>query len=391
WQAASADSPLSSTTQSDLSIRNQDLSSRPFSQGHDSVDQSSLSPVAHAPLYRSPESPGFPLKDPQEACLFRYFVEELSHWGQLLPNLTPHDAVEYTLKCIPALRDFHTIQDGERLESIIATAVILRQLEEIDDDNEGDDRNGASDGSSDEARPNHQVNFLAIIDAVLRSASSQSLFGRRTLIQAAYWMAVRQEIFHSFTRRHPPQLIIEPEYGLGASKANQIVLHTAQVAKWRWSAGSEKEWVRLQKQGEQLEEEALREFQPFFIRQADRANGEIFPTIWYSSALEVTSMQLSIIAKMVLMAENPFLGGQSTTRARWREIENQVRQMILDLCGISLCHPACPPALVHAAFGMELYGDFFTDHYERKALRGVVEKFRDARAWPDRKLSSMFQ
>jgi hypothetical protein len=66
--------------------------------------------------------------------------------------------------------------------------------------------------------------------------------------------------------------------------------------------------VRLQKQGEQLEEEALREFQPFFIRQADRANGEIFPTIWYSSALEVTSMQLSIIAKMVLMAENPFLG-----------------------------------------------------------------------------------
>lgn len=65
--------------------------------------------------------------------------------------------------------------------------------------------------------------------------------------------------------------------------------------------------------------------------------------------------------------------------------------MILDLCGISLCHPACPPALVHTAFGMELYGDFFTDHYERLALRGVVEKFRDARAWPVKKLSSMFQ
>lgn len=314
----SADSPLSSAP-SDVSARNQELVSRPFSQGHDSVQDSSisLSPVAHVPAYRSgDDGPRYPLRDPQEACLFRYFVEELSHWvwppsrykfslvtarslfkfdlcdekrhfqlvvpirarqhpslmysifalsarhltrlpkyktpqgilyqGQLLPNLTPHDAVEYTLKCIPALRDFHTIRDGERLESIIATAVILRQLEEIDDD-EGDDRNGEDgEGESEGARPKHQVNFLAIVDAVLRSASSQSLFGRRTLIQAAYWMAVRQEIFHSFTRRHPPQLIIEPEYGLGASKANQIVLHTAQVAKWRWSDGSEAEWGEYQ-------------------------------------------------------------------------------------------------------------------------------------------------
>ncbi|KAH8706149.1 hypothetical protein BGZ61DRAFT_493144 [Ilyonectria robusta] len=398
WQGANADSP-SSTTRSDLSTRNPEISSQPYGKAHDRIDESSLSPNTHFPRPRTGESAVFPLQDPQEACLLRYFVEELSHWtpngilyqGQLLPNLTPHDAVEYTLKCIPALRDFHTIQDDERLESIIATAVILRQLEEIDDEDDGEDRQGSPGESPGESRPKHQVNFLAIIDAVLRSAPSQTLFGRRSLIQAAYWMAVRQEIFHSFTRRHPPQMTLEPEYGQGASKANKIVLHTAQVAKWRLSDRSEQEWLRLQKQGEQLEEEAVRDIQPFFTRKADRSNGEIFPIIWYSSALEVTSIQLAIIAKMVLMAENPFLTGQSTTRARWREIENEVRQMILDLCGISLCHPACPPALVHTAFGMELYGDFFTDHYERLALRGVVEKLRDARAWPVKKLSSMFQ
>ncbi|KAH7145500.1 hypothetical protein B0J13DRAFT_322893 [Dactylonectria estremocensis] len=440
WQGTSAASP-SSTIRSDLSTRNQDISSQPYGQGHDRIDESSLSPRPHLPRPRTGESAVFPLQDPQEACLLRYFVEELSHWfdlcdekrhfqlvvpirarhhppllyaifalaarhltrlprfktprgilyqGQLLSNLTPHDAVEYTLKCIPALRDFHAIQDDERLESIIATAVILRQLEEIDDeDDDGEERQGSP--SEVTSRPKHQVNFLAIIDAVLRSAPSQTLFGRRSLIQAAYWMAVRQEIFHSFTRRHPPQMTLEPEYGRGASNANKIVLHTAQVAKWRLSDRSEQEWLRLQKQGEQLEKEAVADIQPYFTRKADRSNGEIFPIIWYSSALEVTSIQLSIIAKMVLMAENPFLSGQSTTRARWREIENEVRQMILDLCGISLCHPACPPALVHTAFGMELYGDFFTDPYERLALRGVVEKFRDARAWPVKKLSSMFQ
>ncbi|QKD59224.2 uncharacterized protein FOBCDRAFT_243204 [Fusarium oxysporum Fo47] len=384
WQQATGRSPTDLPSNSSAYTVTHDASS-PYGPPQDHVP----SPRSHQP-YSSGESTKFPLEDPQEACLLRYFVEELSHWGilyqgQLLPKLTPHDAVEYTLKCIPALRDFHLIQDDEKLESIIATAVILRQLEEIDDEEDQEqERNQRRN-----AKP--QVNFLAIIDAVLRSPPSRTLFGRRSLIQAAYWMAVRQELYHSFTKRHPPKMILDPEYGHGASKANKIVLHTAQVAKWRWADGSEQEWLRLQKQGEVLEEEALKEYQPFYVRPADRSNGEIFPIIWYSSALEVTTMQLSIIAKMVLMAENPFLGGNSSTRAQWREIENQVRQMILDLCGISLCHPGCPPALVHAAFGMELYGDFFTDRYERRALRGVVDKFRDARAWPVQNLSKMFE
>ncbi|KAF4463977.1 hypothetical protein FALBO_9173 [Fusarium albosuccineum] len=433
WQPGTGRSPRDVTGTSSVYLSNPDHPSPSYGRSNETA----LSPHSQQ-LYGIGESTKFPLKDPQEACLLRYFVEELSHWfdlcderrhfqlvvpkrarqhpcllyaifalaarhltrlpkyktpqgilyqGQLLPKLTPHDAVEYTLKCIPTLRDFDAIQDDERFESIIATAVILRQLEEIDDEEE----EARSDNENGGPRAEKQVNFLAIIDAVLRSPPSQTLFGRRSLIQAAYWMAVRQELYHSFTKRHPPKMILDPEYGLGASKANKIVLHTAQVAKWRWADGSEQEWLRLQKQGEVLEEEALREYQPFFARAADRSNGEIFPTIWYSSVLEVTSMQLCIIAKMVLMAENPFLGGHSTPRARWREIENEVRQMILDLCGISLCHPACPPALVHAAFGMELYGDFFTDHYERRALRGVVEKFRDARAWPVKHLSKMFQ
>lgn len=82
---------------------------------------------------------------------------------------------------------------------------------------------------------------------------------------------------------------------------------------------------------------------------------------------------------------------QPTSRAQWREIENEVRRLLLDLCGICICHPACPPALVHAAFGLELYGDFFTDQYERDALRGVVDRLREARAWPVKKLSDMFR
>jgi uncharacterized protein YbgA (DUF1722 family) len=80
----------------------------------------------------------------------------------------------------------------------------------------------------------------------------------------------------------------------------------------------------------------------------------------------------------------------TASRADWRKAENDVRILLLDLCAIALCHPASPPALLNAAIGIQLYGDFFTDRYERQALRGVVEKYRDARAWPVQKLLKMF-
>jgi hypothetical protein len=131
------------------------------------------------------------------------------------------------------------------------TSVILRQLEEIDDEEDSNSEHGEQERNTDgteapsRSTSKPQVNFLAIIDAVLRSPPSRTLFGRRSLIQAAYWMAVRQELYHSFTKRHPPKMVLDAEYGLGASKANKIVLHTAQVAKWRWADGSEQEWCAL--------------------------------------------------------------------------------------------------------------------------------------------------
>lgn len=156
--------------------------------------------------------------------------------GQLLPGLDEHAAVEYMLRCIPALRQFHDVQDDEYRDSIITTAVILRQLEEIDHD---DDDDAPEHHHPLEKKP---VNFLAIIDAVLRSLPSQPVFGQRGLVQAAYWMALRQEIFNSFTRREAPQLMLPPAFWHGASRANKVVMHLVQISKWHWGDGSEQEW-----------------------------------------------------------------------------------------------------------------------------------------------------
>lgn len=81
----------------------------------------------------------------------------------------------------------------------------------------------------------------------------------------------------------------------------------------------------------------------------------------------------------------------SASRPSWRRVESEVRQLLLELCGIALCNPASPPALVQAALGIGMYADFFTDQYERQAIRGVVERYRDAHAWPVQRLLDMFQ
>lgn len=231
---------------------------------------------------------------------------KIVYQGQLLPYLDKHSPVEYMLKCIPALRRFHDTDDDDYRDSIIATAVILRQLEEIDDEDDGSEYPDNLPTLNPHSAKS-QINFLPIIDAVLRSPPSQSLFRQRSLIQAAYWMALRQEIYHSFTRRQAPKMILAAEFWADATSQNKAVMHTVQVMKWRWGDGSEEEWGRLMRQQEHLEREVLVGFEPIFHKPADKARGEIFPTLWYTSVIETTTVQQSIMAKSVLLAENPSL------------------------------------------------------------------------------------
>lgn len=56
-----------------------------------------------------------------------------------------------------------------------------------------------------------------------------------------------------------------------------------------------------------IEEYILGQQQPFFQRIADKAKGEIFPTVWYASNFEVTAAQQAIMSRSILIAENPFL------------------------------------------------------------------------------------
>ncbi|KAF7597359.1 hypothetical protein BBP40_006300 [Aspergillus hancockii] len=369
-----------------------------------------------------------PFKDAQEACLLRYFIEELSPWfdvcddrrqfqivvpqrarhcaplrnaifavasrhlcrlpqyrtpsgpkyqGELLPNLSTSTAVEYMLKCIPALIDFHKSRDREYHENIMAAAVILRQYEEIEDEGEEID-------SSSGVRGHQSVNFLAIIQAIIET--TVSLPTQHNLANAVFWIAIRQEIYYALARQRFPRMTPDQDKRRCATAANKLVTFAGDVTKWWLGDRSPLEWDKLKAQLQLCTAGIMPEFVPILEKQADKSKGEIFPTVWYCSSAQVFGAQHYEIARMILIAENPNIKNGPHCRVAHRKVEAHVRSIVLNICGIGLSHQNLSPALVNAMISVTLYGEYFTDPREREALEEIIKKIKAIHAWPMRKL-----
>uniref|UniRef100_A0A8H7K7K6 Zn(2)-C6 fungal-type domain-containing protein n=1 Tax=Bionectria ochroleuca TaxID=29856 RepID=A0A8H7K7K6_BIOOC len=338
----------------------------------------------------------------QEACLLNYYIDELSHWfdtcdhqrrfeflvperamsyppllnaiyavsarhlcrlprfrtkegivyrGQVLHGLTPGTAVEYMLQCMPALRAFHDTFDEDTRTLTLTTAVILRQFEEMEYDNEA----GEEEGS-------------AAVDS--------------ELLNACYWIALRQEVYDALLKGYLPEMDQNPQSYGNVTPANRMIMHASHVTRWMFEGKSQEGWLTLKEQERSLEEEVATQFKPLMWLPPNREKGEVFPTIWFRSVAAITAMQHMMLARMILIAESPFLAHATDPRLAFREAEGQVRGIVLDICGTSLQEEKTPPVVVNAALAIHLYGHYFIDWYERKALKRVIDRFSDARAWP---------
>lgn len=156
--------------------------------------------------------------------------------GQLLTDLKSSTAVEYMLECIPGLIRFPEIHDSIEQENIMAAAVILRQYEEIEEDMEDEDDEADLDFRE-------QVNFLAITQTIIDSMISSPL--NQSLATAAYWIAIRQEVYYALTRERTLHMRFGPEDWQNASVANALIMLVGEVAMWCWGEKSPEEWGML--------------------------------------------------------------------------------------------------------------------------------------------------
>ncbi|KAJ4299234.1 hypothetical protein N0V90_004478 [Kalmusia sp. IMI 367209] len=267
----------------------------------------------------------------QEVCLIRYFTEELAHWytkstgveyyGQYLPHLTAWTSVEYMLKCIPALSAYHDLQHSACREDIMAAAVVLRQCEEMDEES-SETMSEASYPTS--PHPSRSVNFLSIAQSIIENAALLRDWSPFT--SAIFWMAVRQDIYHCMVKKQAPLLSIDPDMRKEASIPNKLILHAGDVANWCWGTKSAEEWreftpkmgganymacklifatEKLMADHRSLVRDNPRHFSPIFTREADQLRGEIFPTVWYNTDAEATSIQFFEASQVILIAETP--------------------------------------------------------------------------------------
>ncbi|KAL4923587.1 uncharacterized protein BDV17DRAFT_276605 [Aspergillus undulatus] len=388
-----------------------------------------------------------PLANVEEACLLRYYIEELSPWfdhcdnqshfrlvvplrantcltlrnaifavssrhlsrlpqfktsrgivyhGQCLSGLSTSSAVEYMLKCIPGLSSFHTVLDPRVQENLMAAAIILRQYEEMEeemeeggdcDPDDDDDIGGSTgaDGNGSGGGRQQRVNFLAITKTIIYSMISSPL-ARSSLAAAAYWIAIRQEVYYALTRKRAPCVAFTPEDWANATVANVMIMHTGEVAKWCWGERSVAEYERLRTHQQQLITTYASHILPMLQKPVDKAKGEIFPTVWYTTPWQVTGVQHLELARMILIAENPRLRNPTAPRATHRKAESLIRNIVLNLCGIAVDNLSLGlPALVNAVIAILLYGEYFTEQRERDALRGIIDRTKDMHAWPLRR------
>ncbi|KAL4757926.1 uncharacterized protein BDW70DRAFT_152961 [Aspergillus foveolatus] len=327
---------------------------------------------------------------------YRTLEGNIKYHGQSLPDLSTSSAVEYMLKCIPGLSSFHDIGDPTEQENLMCAAIILRQYEEMEEEMEemGTDPMsfltessvGAENAGEGDSPTERQVNFLAITQTIIQAMiSSSSLLQRSPLAVAAYWIAIRQEVYYALTRKRAPCLTFTAQDWESATVANKMIMHAGEVTKWCWGDRNLSEYERLRQQQQQLITAYSSQLTPILHRLADRTKGEIFPTVWYATDAQVTCVQHLEMARMILIAENPRLLENGVARSMHRKTEFIVRNIVLNLCGIAVDVSKRLPALVNAVISILLYGEYFTDLAERNALLNIIERMKDMRAWPLRR------
>ncbi|KAL2013704.1 hypothetical protein VTN00DRAFT_1229 [Thermoascus crustaceus] len=371
-----------------------------------------------------------PRFDIQEACLMKYFVENLAKWFDLcdpkrhFTNTVPQRAfscppllnavlatsarhlstlprnhqnsiiakfchprflklgeetsLQYHNKCIAHLRSLSEDPNSIMNEDLFAAVVVLRFYEEID----------APLISLGFANETGLRGLQVFIEAQATSALSSP-----GLRQAAFWVGFRQEILMAFLQQRSFRLPLgicdsyrswdpAPDHVW----ANRLMIFCADVLQYCFSSyhpRSTAQYEELINFHTRWLELRPRSFSPIYYREPDRRKGEVLPEAWYLADCHIVGIQNMDLAMILLTVYNPNmprlgLGQQDAARS----MDEKIKAIVLEICGIAMSNRQSPPAFLTATLAITMCGDRFTDLVEQQALLNVlIETDRD-NAWP---------
>ncbi|UDD59891.1 hypothetical protein AFCA_007309 [Aspergillus flavus] len=342
-------------------------------------------------------------KDVQEACLMRYFVDELAQWfdtcdpsrhfakvvpqraancpallyailsasarhlsrsqylrtnevlclGKKLPFLGDDAALEYQSSCISQLMSLSGNPAEVADENLLAAAVILRFYEEVDSPLVGVD----------------DETYLRGVQVFLDAQGTVAVRDGGLRL-AAFWVGIRQEFHTSFIKQQDP------------TWANRVILHCAHTLTYCYDERSHtmKEYEKLWDYNQGWDRMVPPTFNPIYLRQPDRSKGEVFPELWFLDDCIVTAIQHWHLARILLLAFDPRVPRLGPgRRAAVGRREAEIKESMFVLCGVAQSNKAAP-ALITACMGVSMCGDRITDRLEQEALLGILTTTEETHA-----------
>ncbi|KAH6683598.1 hypothetical protein F5X68DRAFT_242486, partial [Plectosphaerella plurivora] len=357
------------------------------------------------------DTPRWPLSDPEEAMLFRYYIDTLTpffdmcdeekHFARIVPlraatccplfhailayaakrlsRLGDYDSVvadKYHQKClnalIPALSNSAAVAD----ENLLTSLILLRSMEEID---------------APISAPSPEFHLMGTRVFLEAQKMSCDFTGLRL---ASFWIAMRQEIYMAFIHSRPVrsdfalntfEWLNEPDV-TGCNTANRIIIYCA--ACLRYCYGSQEVtvegWDELQGYLQEWWNERPWHYTPIYTDENDDGTTPGFlPDIRYYNSAVVTGIQHYHLAKMLLAAHSPNIPKLGFSRKRaFDSMNEEIKVAVRAIVGIAESNQYTPPAYVTASMAITMAGDCFTERSEQQVLYDVLMKTDKDLAWP---------
>ncbi|KAK4120968.1 hypothetical protein N657DRAFT_578711, partial [Parathielavia appendiculata] len=370
----------------------------------------------------NPPSSSWPLTNPEEARLFRHFVEHLArwldlcdpnhtfeiivpqlardspvllkaifavsarHWGQThsddhLKRMYNQRADMYNEECISIMKDILNRDDYQSgwTEHLFASTIILQVMEEMNAALHDDDTDAGEDSMKEAVRRGHLPGMYQFV----RDAS----FEPGTLGAASFWVGLRQEIYSAVTKRR--SVCLEPGPRLmdrsldeadDNTWANRAVVHCSEVINYCFGTESHQlsQWDRLDKWNGQWSERRPPSYDPVFSEPPDSA---VFPEIWYHRGCQVIGVQHHRLAKLFLL-EHRIKSGNARTPDETYEVQSEIRKTVREICGIGRGNQWTPPGMFTACMTIAAFGGYFHTIEEQDAMLAILDQTQKDHARP---------
>jgi hypothetical protein len=311
------------------------------------------------------DAPRWPLQDPEEAMLFRYYIDNLTpfldmcdeerHFARIVPlraaTCCPlfHAILAYSAKRLSRLGEYRTVISDEyhqkclnalipalskssavNDENLLTSLILLRAMEELDTP------------ISTQSPETHLLGTRVFLEA-------QKTFCNFTGLRlASFWVALRQEIYMAFIHARP----VHSDFDLdtfdwinspdvtGCNVANRVIICCAACLQYCYGSRERTvaAWEELQEYLQQWWDERPWYYLPIYDSRVDEAEQPptALPDEQYCNSAVVTGVQHYHLAKMLLAAHSPKMPRLGPGRRKaFNSMIDELKSIVWTIVGIA--------------------------------------------------------